>query len=95
MQIKSLSSDILAKLLVEVIRTAMDPLKARNRELEARIKELESSQLRFVGTFDEAKSYAPNHVVRRSGSAWICVSHTSGDFDHKCWELLIKKGDFR
>ena len=74
-------------------REKREALAAEVATLKLCIKELEASQLQFKGTHDESRVYVQNHIVRRSGSMWICTAPTHGAFDHKCWELLVKKGD--
>jgi phage shock protein A len=85
----------LATVLVDVVKKAIEPLKARNAELEARIKQLEARpMMKWAGVHVTGTQYAEASLVTRSGSLWAATKTTSatpGD-NSGDWRLIVKKG---
>ena len=84
-----------ADVIVKAIKMATDPLKAKNAELELRIKQLESRPLqKWAGVHIAGTQYSEASLVTRGGSLWAAMKTTtttpgdnSGD-----WRLIVKRG---
>ncbi len=87
--------DDFADVIVTTIKRAlMGPLVAgRLDALEKQLAELKATpSLKFQGTYQDPAQYSPGDAVTRQGSLWACTSATTGEFDHECWVLCVKKG---
>ena len=88
-------TDLIATAVVQLVKQAIEPLKARNEALEARLAELEGKALKDGGVWQAHKSYDLGDVITHSGSSWVCITaHVGGQHfpDHGFWRLLVKKG---
>ena len=66
--------------------------------LAQRLAQLETKPyVKFAGTFEGGKSYAPGDAVVHQSALWICKVATSGtpSKDFVGWQLALKKGDAR
>lgn len=87
--------ELLAKQLADVIIEELDPIRARNTELEARIRHLENRpMLKYAGTHVDGQPYAEAQLVTRSGSLWVSTEATSTTpgTPGSHWRLIVKKG---
>jgi hypothetical protein len=85
----------LATVFVDFIKKAIDPLKAKNAELEQRVQQLEARPLqKWAGTHIQGTQYSEASLVTRAGSLWVAVrttTSTPGDSSGD-WRLIVKKG---
>ncbi len=82
--------------LVDALKTVFERHKAAVEGLAQRVAELEARPaLTFTGTYMDTRSYAPGDCTTRQGGLWVCMSATTGPFDHAAWVLAVKKGDAR
>jgi hypothetical protein len=61
--------------------------------LETRLSALEQKPfVKFVGVFEQGKSYVPGDAVTHSGGLWICRAETTGqpNQDFHAWKLAVK-----
>jgi hypothetical protein len=59
---------VMAGAVVELVKQAIDPLKARNAALEARLAALEAKpSVKFCGVFEGGKSYEPGDARGADG----------------------------
>ena len=86
------------------VRGLRDRIEKGEKELEARIKKLESEMevlqqrgLKYCGVFQKASllDYGPGSAVTYQGSLWICTfpgpkGSPETDSDH--WQLAVKAG---
>lgn len=73
----------------------LGPLLERHRELESRIRELESRPiLKFCGPWEKDRAYVAGSVVSFDGSAWVAQDSTSDrpGAGQTSWRLAVKRG---
>jgi len=96
-------SPVTVLILHEAINVLQEGLKAafqKHRDarlaLEQRVAALEATpSLKFTGTYMDTNTYVPGDCTTRQGGLWVCMSATTGPFDHAAWVLAVKKGDAR
>jgi hypothetical protein len=92
--------EVVAGGLIDVIKHAIDPIKAHNQSLEQRIAELQqeiaalksSAFLKDAGIWRHGAVYSPGDVVQFKGAPWIChrAHMANGSPDHACFRLWQK-----
>lgn len=73
----------------EEIRKAVEPLKAR-------IAELESHGIKFVGVYQRASEYRRGDVVSFDGAMWVATCATPPQEvpgKSVCWQLSVKSNN--
>ena len=87
--------EAIAELVVRTVKGAVEPLRARNADLEARVKQLESRPLlKYAGIHVEGQAYAECQLVTRSGGLWMSTKATSTTpgTPGSQWRLIVKSG---
>lgn len=80
----------------EAIGRAIAPLlKKELAPLQARIKELESTAIKYRGTWSAAVAYPGGSCVTADGSLWVCGRDSASERPgtiHSPWTLVVKNG---
>jgi len=86
------STEALAEVLVQLVVAAIEPVKAENAVLHARLDALESRALKEAGIWRTGTAYAPGDVATFKGTSWVCrTAHTAGPtVNHDYWRMLHK-----
>jgi hypothetical protein len=64
-------------------------------DLKARIAELETRTLKYVGVYVDGKVYHPGEMTSHAGSLWHCEGTTqSKPGADASWKLAVKRGVF-
>jgi hypothetical protein len=98
-----LSYEDFAKAVAGAINTAIRPLKSKIKALEenisrlvlheARLHELENSQLKFAGTWREGRECYPGELLSFQGGLWHCNERTTDrPSTSKAFTLCVKRG---
>ena len=92
----TMNAEQLADLLLEhsKLLIAGPKIGGRFESLESRVAALEERPIpTYRGVHQEAKTYASNSLVTRSGGLWISMmSTTSTPGADSSWKLIVKKG---
>ena len=87
-------TEVLADVIVETIKAALEPRDKKIAALETRIKELEQfPPMHYDGIHVPEKAYGVGSCVTRDGSIWYakCATcQTPGKSDD--WQLAVKHG---
>lgn len=79
----------------EIVAAVRGYLEREIDDLKARIVELESRTLKYVGVHVDGRVYHPGEMVTHSGSLWHCEGTTiSKPGADASWKLAIKRGEF-
>jgi hypothetical protein len=87
--------DALATVTVDIIKQALEPMKARNAQLEQRIKELEARPLlKYLGVWRDDATYTEGQLVTHAGGLWLATTDTTGTPSTPAsgWRLIVKRG---
>lgn len=85
-------ADDMASATVSLLKEIIDPLKARNAELETRIKQLESRPLlKYAGVHVEGQPCAEAQLVTKAGGLYRPDVHHAGH----AWELVAARCEAR
>jgi hypothetical protein len=81
--------DAVAGVVVDAIKAAVAPLKARIADLETRTVGPE-----YKGTFEIGHAYSRGSLVTRGGGLWLALSDTTltPGSSPTAWRLIVKSG---
>ena len=79
----------LGERMIEAVRRYVS---ARTDSLEARIKKLEASQLRYRGVWSEGDAYRENDICSHAGTIWIVEAGATQDRPgtSNAWRMMAK-----
>jgi hypothetical protein len=82
----------------ENVEARMSALELAHEHLAARLAALEDKpSVKFCGTFQSGRTYAPGDACTHHGGLWVCKAATSGapGADFVGWTLAVKRGAAR
>ena len=87
--------EVFADMVVACVKNTIEGPKIKDRfqAIEARLAALEAKQhVKFVGVWQQGKSYAPGDACTHGGGLWICKAATMGqpNQDYAGWTLAVK-----
>jgi hypothetical protein len=84
---------------LKAARTKREALESRVKQLEARLAEVETRGIRYLGVWQSAQEYKRGDTVTYDGSMWICVWDTTrarpgaaDDSQSRAWTLAVRRG---
>lgn len=83
--------EVIADGIILTVKEAIDPLKKKIAELEAR------PLPKWAGTFADGKTYHESELCTHKGSLWLAMQDTTTTPGEPggAWRLIVKRGDVR
>jgi hypothetical protein len=87
---------VVAEAVPQVVSAMVEPLIARIKQQDARIKALEERpELKYCGTWVEStEPHLPGTLVTDKGGLWLCMQASNARPGiNAAWRLIVKRGE--